>query len=105
LEGHLIIRGYDDGSFELRFVPAPPAPASDMPSTRLADSAALEAALGQLGVDRDRVVEVMSSPYVLHSLRARVDRAAARRLGLAASPLGEAVQRLTGLFSRRRPSA
>jgi len=105
LEGHLIIRGHDDGTFEVRFVPAPPAPASAMPLLRLADAHALEQVLGELGLERDRVIEVVSSPYALHSLRARVDRAAARRLGLAASPLGEAVQRLTGLLGHRRPPA
>jgi hypothetical protein len=75
-----------------------------MPVLRLADGAALEAVLGDLGLPRDRVVEVVSSPYALHSIRTRVNRGVARRLGLVASPLARSLGLLTGLFSRRRPS-
>jgi hypothetical protein len=103
LEGHLIIRGHDDGSFDVRFVAAPPDPPSAMRMLRLADGTALEEVLTELDLPRDRVVEVVSSPYALHSIRARVDRAAARRLGLVASPLARSVALLTGLFSRRPP--
>jgi hypothetical protein len=103
LEGHLIIRGHDDGSFDVRLVAVPPDPASDLPVLRLADGRALEEVLTELGLPRDRVVEVVSSPYALHSIRTRVDRAAARRLGLVASPLARGFTLLTGLFSRRPP--
>jgi hypothetical protein len=104
LEGHLIIRGHDDGSFDLRFVAAPPDPASTMPMLRLSDDRALEEVLADLGLPRDRIVEVVSSPYALHSIRTRVNRAAASRLGLVKSPLARGLGMLTGLFSRRRPS-
>jgi hypothetical protein len=105
LEGHLIIRGHDDGTFDVRFVVSPPDPAAGMPTLRLADGRALEEALTELGLPRDRVVEVVSSPYALHSLRARVDRAAARRLGLVASPLARGLGLITGLFGRRPPGS
>jgi hypothetical protein len=102
LEGHLIIRGHDDGAFEVRFVPANLASPAETPPVRLPDPPTLERALADLGLDRDRVVEVASSPYALHSLRVRIDRGAARRLGLVTTPLSRVVGLLAGLL-RGRP--
>ena len=108
IDGHLIIRGHDDGAFDVRFVPADLTSALQTPILRFPDTPTLEQALGDLGLDRDRVIEVVSSPYALHSLRGRVDRDAAGRLGLVATPLARALGILSGLLSRRpphRPSA
>jgi hypothetical protein len=103
LEGHLIIRGYDDGSFDVRFVPADLASPMQTPTVRFADGPTLEQALMDCGIDRDRVIELINSPYVLHSLRVRVDRAGARRHGIVAG----AWERLLGFlpgFGPRGPS-
>jgi len=76
-----VIRWHERDAFELRFVPTRP-PGVPAPHRRLRDAPALERLLTQLGLPRDRVVDVLTSPYVLHSLRVTVDRRTARRTGL-----------------------
>jgi hypothetical protein len=98
LDGHLIIRGYDGGAFDVRFVPAGGAGGAP-PTVRVPDSSTLEQLLTDLGLERDRVVEVVNSPYVLHSLPVRVERGAARRAGLIPTP----IERMLGFFRSPRP--
>jgi hypothetical protein len=103
LEGHLIIRGHDDGAFDVQFVPANLASSMQTPMVRFPDTPGLEQALIDLRLDRDRVIEIINSPYVLHSLRVRIDRGAARHYGLVASPWARLLGFLPG-FGARRPS-
>jgi hypothetical protein len=98
LDGHLIIRGYDAGAFDVRFVPARAAGATPAPTLRVPDTPTLERLLTDLGLDRDRVVEVVNSPYVLHSLALRVEQAAARRAGIVPTP----VARMLAFFRHPR---
>jgi hypothetical protein len=86
IEGNLIIRWHESNAFELRFVPTNP-PGILTAHRRLPDSRALGQLLIELGLPRERVVEVLTSPYVLHSLRLRVDRRVARRAGLIEPPI------------------
>lgn len=86
IQGNLIIRWHESNAFELRFVPTNPPNLPTSPR-RLPDSRALGQLLLQLGLPRERVVEVLTSPYVLHSLRLRVERRVARRAGLIELPI------------------
>lgn len=101
IEGHLIIRWHEQG-FDLRFVPAHGASPDETTPLRLADPAALETLLTRVGLERDRVVEVLSSPYVLHSIRLRVDPRTARRMGLLPGPGRRTLDLLGGVL--RRPA-
>ncbi|HEV8673343.1 MAG TPA: hypothetical protein VGX21_04795 [Methylomirabilota bacterium] len=98
LDGHLIIRGYDGGAFDIRFVPARGADSRSALTLRVPDTPTLERLLTDLGLDRDRVVEMVNSPYVLHSLAVGVERRAARRAGLVPTPLA----RMLAFFRHRR---
>src|SRR5262245_16768737 len=86
IEGNLIIRWHESNAFELRFVPTDP-PNVLTAHRRVRDSRALGQLLIRLGIPRERVVDVLTSPYVLHSLRLRVDRGVARRNGLVEWPI------------------
>jgi hypothetical protein len=86
IEGNLIIRWHETNAFELRFVATNPPNVLTAPR-RIPDSRALGQLLIALGLPRERVVEVLTSPYVLHSLRLRVDRSVARRKGLIEWPI------------------
>jgi hypothetical protein len=86
IEGNLIIRWHETNAFELRLVVTSPPNVLTAPR-RIPDSKALGQLLIELGLPRERVVEVLTSPYVLHSLRLRVDRRAARRTGLIEPPI------------------
>jgi hypothetical protein len=86
IEGNLIIRWHETNAFELRFVPTNPSNVLTSPR-RVPDSRALGQLLIALGLPRERVVEVLTSPYVLHSLRMRVDQGVARRNGLVEWPV------------------
>jgi hypothetical protein len=86
IEGNLIIRWHETNAFELRFVPTNPRDVLTSPR-RVPDSRALGQLLIALGLPRERVVEVLTSPYVLHSLRMRVDQSVARRNGLVEWPV------------------
>ena len=102
MEGHLIIRGHDDGAFDVRFVPANLASPMQTPMVGFPDTPSLEQALLELRLPRERVIEIVNSPYVLHSLRVRVDDSAARRVGLVATRWGRLLGFLSGLGGRRR---
>lgn len=111
IEGNLVIRWRESGGFDLSFVPLNPGQGVTTGVRRLRDVWALQRALTELGLDRDRVVDVVSSPYVLHSLRVRVARQAARRVGLLPTPIGRALAVLVELLrqsarrlARRPPS-
>jgi hypothetical protein len=101
LEGNLVIRWEAPDRFEVRFVPTNP---PNVPATRrwLPDAAALERLLSGLGLEQERIVAVLASPYVLHSLRVKLDPRAARRVGLVPTPLRRALDALTQ-WLRRRP--
>ena len=86
IEGNLIIRWHETNAFELRLVVTNPPNVLTAPRL-IPDSKALGQLLIELGLPRERVVEVLTSPYVLHSLRLRVDRRAARRTGLIEAPI------------------
>jgi hypothetical protein len=102
IEGNLVIRWQKPDAFELRFVPSNP---RDIATTqlRLPSADTLERLLNRLGLPRDRVVEVLASPYVLHSLRVRVDARAARRAGLLETPLRRLVAGVARWLGRRPP--
>ena len=105
IEGNLVIRWHEPDAFDVQFVPARPGPELSPQSLRVPDAAALERMLITLGLPQERVIEVLRSPYVLHSLRIRVDARAARRAGLVPTPLGRALGLLGRLFrsGRRAP--
>jgi hypothetical protein len=86
IEGNLIIRWHESNAFELRLVVTDPPNVLTAPR-RIPDSRALGQLLIRLGLPRERVVEVLTSPYVLHSLRLRLDRGVARRNGLVEWPV------------------
>jgi hypothetical protein len=102
IEGNLVIRWHEPDAFELRFVPSNP---RDIATTRLRlpDADTLERLLNRLGLPRDRVVDVLASPYVLHSLRVRVDARAARRAGLIETPLRRFVAVVARWLGRPAP--
>ena len=102
IEGNLVIRWHEPDAFDVRFVPARPDAELSPQSLRVPDAAALERMLVTLGLPQERVIEVLRSPYVLHSLRIRVDARAARRAGLVPTPLGRALGFLAGLLRRGR---
>ncbi len=102
IEGNLVIRWHEPDAFDVRFVPARPGPGLSPESLRVPDAAALERLLIGLGFPQERVIEVLRSPYVLHSLRIRVDARAARRAGLVPTPLGRALGVLGRLLRRGR---
>ncbi|MGH7268501.1 MAG: hypothetical protein ACREMB_27090 [Candidatus Rokuibacteriota bacterium] len=97
IEGHLIIRWHEQG-FDLRFVPAHGTDTHETATLRLDDPAALESLLTRVGLERDRIVEVLSSPYVLHSIRLRMDPRTARRAGLVPGPGRRALDLLGGVL-------
>lgn len=102
LEGNLVIRWHEPDAFDVRFVPASPTPGVTPDSLRVPDADALERMLLHLGFPQERVIEILRSPYVLHSLRIRVDVGAARRAGLIPTPLGRAIGLLARLLRRPR---
>ncbi len=102
IEGNLVIRWQEPDAFDVRFVPARPDAGLSPESLRVPDAAALERMLIALGLSQERVIEVLRSPYVLHSLRIRVDARAARRAGLVPTPLGRALALLARLLRRGR---
>ena len=61
IEGNLIIRWHETNAFELRFVPTNPRDVLTSPR-RVSDSRALGQLLIALGLPRERVVEVLTSP-------------------------------------------
>jgi len=99
IEGNLVIRWHESEAFELRVVPTNPRDVATA-RRRLPDADTLGRLLTQLGLDGERVREVLSSPYVLHSLRLRVDARAARRAGLLESPTRRLVARLARWFGQ-----
>jgi hypothetical protein len=111
IEGNLIIRWHEQG-FDVRFVPARAPGAQGIPTIRVTDPAALELLLMRLGLEGERVAEVLRSPYVLHSLRLSLPAGVARRVGLLPTWGRQALEALRGLVrgsarlvSRRRPRA
>jgi hypothetical protein len=101
IEGNLVIRWEEPDAFDVRFVPAQPGPGRAAQSLRVPDAAALERMLFTLGLPQERVIQVLRSPYVLHSLRLRVDARAARRAGLVDPPVMRALGALVRLLRRR----
>ena len=96
IEGNLVIKWQKPDAFDVRFVPARPAPGTPSESLRVPDAEALERMLIAVGLPQERIIDVLRSPYVLHSLRIRVDPRAARRAGLIETPL----RRLIGCLTR-----
>lgn len=96
IEGNLIIRWHEQG-FDVRFVPAHAGGNPSTPTLRFEDPAALEAVLMRVGVEEERVAEVLRSPYVLHSLRLQLVPGAARRVGLLATRGRQALDALAGI--------
>jgi hypothetical protein len=70
---------------------------------RIADAETLGRVLTRLGLPRERIVSVLASPYVLHSLRVRVEARAARQVGLIDSPWRQLTSRLARWLGRRSP--
>ena len=101
IEGNLVIRWEDPDAFDVRFVPAQPRPGRAPESLRVPDAAALERMLFTLGLPQERVIAILRSPYVLHSLRLRVDARAARRAGLVDTRIMGALGALARLLRRR----
>jgi hypothetical protein len=95
IEGNLIIRWQEPDAFDVRFVPARPAEGRPAESLRVRDPAALERLLRRVGLPQERIIDVLRSPYVLHSLRIRVDPRDARRAGLFETPFRRLIGRLT----------
>jgi hypothetical protein len=102
IEGNLVIRWQEPDAFDVRFVPAHPADGSPVESLRVRDPAALERLLHRVGLPQERIIDVLRSPYVLHSLRIRVDPRAARRAGLLETPLRRLIGRLTRFLRHDR---
>jgi hypothetical protein len=96
IEGNLIIRWQHPDAFDVRFVPAQPLDGRPAESLRVRDPAALERLLRRVGLPQERIIDVLRSPYVLHSLRIHVDPRAARRAGLLETPF----RRMIARFSR-----
>jgi hypothetical protein len=102
IEGNLIIRWQEPDAFDVRFVPAQPADGGPAESLRVRNPAALERLLRRVGLPQERIIDVLRSPYVLHSLRIRVDPRAARRAGLLGTPLRRLIARLTRFLRHDR---
>ena len=105
IEGNLIIRWQEPDAFEVRFVPARPADGRPAESLRVRDPAGLERLLRRVGLSQERIIDVLRSPYVLHSLRIHVDPQAARRSGLLETPFRRLIARLTRLLRGDRPAS
>lgn len=102
IEGNLVIRWHERDAFEVRFVPTRSHDISTSP-VRVADAETLGRVLIRLGLPRERVVGVLASPYVLHSLRIRVEARAARQAGLIDSPWRQLTSLVARWFGRRSP--
>jgi hypothetical protein len=102
IDGNLVIRWEDRDAFEVRFVPTRAQEISTS-RVRIADAETLGRVLIRLGLPSDRVVSVLASPYVLHSLRIRVDGRAARQVGLIDGPWRQLTSRLARWLGRRSP--
>jgi hypothetical protein len=105
IEGNLIIRWQEPDAFDVRFVPARPADGIYAESLRVRDPSALERLLRRVGLPQERIIDVLRSPYVLHSLRIHVDPQAARRAGLVETPFRRLIGRLTRLLRHDRPAS